>query len=230
MKRGDRHRETHCVSRLATAPLGGSAGTVVREKVAFRRRLKARASPSSGSASCFLRVAPPDSRPFPRGEPFLSRTLRALPCPRRPALHFRPFPPLWLGWLLPFIGDFSSGNFPHLPQGCFIQPSSLFLSFLSFLPKRPLFRYWTLQTHSLSPTFPLQLLRRPFHPAAQAPCCRLLSPSCSSHSRSPLAPTQVLSLLLPGRVSSWHSPFPPACFFISVFSFLSVTHTLSAEV
>lgn len=133
------------------------------------------------------------------------------------SLHVRFLPLCWDGCFLS-SGDFSSRKLSSFTAGVF-HPAVVSISFLSLffsLLKRLLLKYWTLQTYSAFPSFPLQVLRCPFHPAPQVLCRRFLSyrvrnlqePSgTDAHSLSPLQ----------GHVSSWHSLFAPACSFVSVF-------------
>ena len=169
---------TACLTSENAPPLGGSAGTAVRGEGDSRRHLKALASLSFGPGVLLPNGGSSDSRPFLRDEPFLSGTLGTLLCPRRPALDFMSVSSRSAGMAVSFHrGTSVPGNSPHLLQGCFIQPWSLFLFSLSlfFLLKRLLFKYWTSQTYSAFPSFPLQVLRCPFHPAPQVLCHRFLS-------------------------------------------------------
>ena len=131
----------------------------------------------------------------------------------------RPFPPALLGWPVPFGGDFSS-----LTAGVF-RPTTVSLPFIFFLLTRLLFSFWASQMYSLC----LSLLRCPFQPAPQAFHFGFLS-CCVLNLQEPFGIDARSLPSLQGRVPSWHSPSPPACFFVSVFWFLPIMYTLSAEV
>lgn len=132
---------TACLTSENAPPLGGLAGTAVRGEGDSRRRLKALASLSFGPGVLLPNGGSSDSRPFLRDEPFLSGTLGTLLCPRRPALDFMSVSSRSAGMAVSFHrGTSVPGNSPHLLQGCFIQPWSLFLFSLSlfFFTKTPI--------------------------------------------------------------------------------------------
>ena len=170
-------------------------------------------------------MAPLIPNPFSERSPFSGglsgpSCVPGVPCRRGDALHFTPVSSRSAGvagsfrWglQLTYCGGVSSNH-------CF---SSLYFFFLL---THLLFSFWASQMYSLC----LSLLRCPFQPAPQAFHFGFLS-CCVLNLQEPFGIDARSLPSLQGRVPSWHSPSPPACFFVSVFWFLPIMYTLSAEV
>lgn len=145
--------------------------------------------------------------------PFSLAAFRILICPWRSvtlqgcALLCVRFLPLCWGWGVSFqLVSLVLGNFPNLFHGCFVPPFSLFFffywnSYSAIGPHGLTFSF----SHFLSNCFLLCFLRSFFRSTLQVFCC-IYNFCCHIFN-------------LRGRVSSWHSPFPPVAFLLLCFDF-----------